>query len=212
MYAQGLRPAASNLGSAYSKSPQEALERTMSPDSVAVCYGQAGPVERGTGDCTISYFYMALFGIFNLSCAWFCFSLIHRLCHREIRGNRPSKTGLEVFDVDRTSNARTMSFTKNGPARSRSMSLTRRTLSSLGSDIPFTRWLCNACKKCVKIPSRWAKKACTAYDKWYTCTSVGGNYFWMWEFWLLFTDIMQRGVIKVVSIINKIEIPSIPTL
>ena len=28
----------------------------------------------------------------------------------------------------------------------------------------------------------------------------------------LFTDIMQRGVIKVVSIINKIEIPSIPTL
>ena len=28
----------------------------------------------------------------------------------------------------------------------------------------------------------------------------------------LFTDIMHRGVIKVVNIINKIEIPSIPTL
>ena len=31
-------------------------------------------------------------------------------------------------------------------------------------------------------------------------------------FIVLFTEIIQRGVINVVRIINKIEIPSIPTL
>ena len=101
-------------------------------------------------------------------------------------GDKQTKTGLEFFD------AATSAGSSSFMSRATSAGLVRTSTGVFATNISTTIY--NCCKAMTNAPPRWLKKLLRLWDLFNVGTAVGGSYFWMWEFWLLFTDVIIQAL------------------